>query len=294
MRVPVSFQRRESATRMDAKLLDACVLLLGPQVRRKGASILPQLDVAAVRRAYRVLAVATHPDAAPRGGARHSDSRRFIEASRAYELLMGYLMGRAGSSVSGPSPRADASRGQGPRHPGAERRGTGEKKRAGERRGGEKRDSEEKRDSAGKKTTGEKRSRSPLFYRGSVPRRRLRLAEFLYYSGRVSWQSLINAIVWQRAMQPKFGELAREMQGISGPDLAKILGSRLRHEQMGETAQRLRILTAAEVERVLRMQRARRRLIGRYFVEKESMAGDALREIIGELHRHNARYGRQG
>jgi hypothetical protein len=51
---------------MNGKLLDACALLLGLQVRVKGASILQQLDVAPVRRAYRVMAVATHPDAARR------------------------------------------------------------------------------------------------------------------------------------------------------------------------------------------------------------------------------------
>ncbi len=166
-----------------------------------------------------------------------------------------------------------------------ERKKPGDEQKPGEKRGGEKRKTEEKRSGRKSGDAGQTRgsarthasngsSAAPLFYRGPVPRRRLRLAEFLYYSGRIPWQSLINAIVWQRAMQPKFGELAREMQSISRPDLAKILGSRLRHEQMGETAQRLRLLTAAQVERILRMQRARRSLIGRYFVEKESMAGD--------------------
>ena len=109
-----------------------------------------------------------------------------------------------------------------------------------------------------------------------VPRRRLRLAEFLYYTGRVSWQSLINAVVWQRKAQPRFGELARELRSISSQDLARLLSSRLRHEQMGETAQRLRLLSAAEVERILRLQRARKRPIGRYFLEKESMTSATL------------------
>jgi len=310
---------------MNAKLLEACALLLGPTARAKGAAILQHLDVAVVRRAYRVLAVATHPDSARRSGSRQSDGRRFVEASNAYELVMSYLLGRPSPAARGGGPRTDAARSQGARRPGSDRRGAGENakkpqdkgpgekqkpgdkratgdKRHTEQKRREKRKTEEKRETgragdagqtrgAGQAHTAGGSRATALFYHGPVPRRKLRLAEFLYYTGRISWQSLISAIVWQRAMQPKFGELAREMKGISSQDLARILSSRLRHEQTGQTAQRLRLLSATEVERVLRLQRARRRLIGRYFVEKESMPGDALSGIMHELFRHNARYG---
>jgi hypothetical protein len=70
----------------------------------------------------------------------------------------------------------------------------------------------------------------------------------------------------------------------------RILASKLRHEQTGETARRLRLLSAAEVVRILRLQRARHKPIGRYFVEKESMASPVLSGILQELFRHNARY----
>jgi len=235
-----------------------------------------------VRRAWRVLALSSHPDAARHAGAKSGtqDGRRFIEASRAYELLMGYLLNRTAPGSPGTRaarPRAGHSPARGP----AERRAAGEKRGTAEKRTpNQKRSSTEKRGGA-------------LFYRGPVPRRRLRLAEFLYYTGRVSWQSLIGAVVWQRKAQPRFGELARELRSISSQDLVRILGSRLRHEHTGETAQRLRLLTADEVERILRLQRARRRLIGRYFVEKESMTAAMLGSIIHELYRHNARWGRQ-
>ena len=238
---------------IDSRLLEACALLLGASTRTAGAAYLQQLDPATVRRAWRALAVSSHPDAARRGGVKSgtNDDRRFIEASRAYELVMGYLLSRPASPFSS----ARASKRPAPEKP-------------AEKRGG------------------------ALYYRGMVPRRRLRLAEFLYYTGRVSWQSLINAVVWQRKAQPRFGELARELRSISSQDLARLLGSRLRHEQMGETAQRLRLLSAAEVERILRLQRARKRPIGRYFLEKESMTSATLVSLLRELHRHNARWGR--
>ena len=81
---------------------------------------------------------------------------------------------------------------------------------------------------------GSKSAGGPLFYHGPLPRRPLRLAEFLYFTGRISWQSLISALVWQRAVRPRFGELARELRSITSADLAKILASKLRHEQTGK------------------------------------------------------------
>jgi hypothetical protein len=284
------------ALEMDAKLLNACALLLGPHVRRRGPTYLQSLDVAAVRRAYRVMAVASHPDAVRRSGAQQgqADGKCFIEASLAYELLMGYLLNRKAGGAPTRATRPRAEPGRTARRAGGEKRGTGEKKGAGDKRAAsDKRSAGDKRGASDKPSGGERRSSravEPLFYRGPMPRRRLRLAEFLYYTGRVSWQSLIAAIVWQRASQPRFGELARELQDISSQDLARILGSRLRKEQTGQAAQRLRILTSQQVERILRMQRARRRMIGRYFIEKESMSSAMLSTILREMYRHNARF----
>jgi hypothetical protein len=253
------------------------------------AAFVQQLDVAAVRRAWRKLAVAIHPDAARRGARGTADGRQFVEASRAYELLMGYLLAQ-------PVQPHPARRGPAEKRAAAEKRSQPERRGPAEKRGGADRRAERhtasERHAASERRGAAERHTAPLFYRGSVPRRRLRLAEYLYYSGRISWQSLISALVWQRASQPRFGELARELRSISAPDLVRILGSRLRQEYTGEAAQRLEILTAAQVERILRLQRARRRLIGRYFVEEERMSAAVLTSILFELYRHNARWGR--
>jgi hypothetical protein len=260
---------------MDRHLIDAYATLLGAQARRGGQIPLHQLDISIIRRAYRRLAVTTHPDAALRSGAKSGsvDGKRFIEASRAYELLMGYLLahGTGGRPAGARTPRPRPA-------PGADRTA------------GEKRSRGSGASSTGSAANG---AHHPLFYHGSLPRRRLRLAEFLYYSGRVSWQSLISAIVWQRAARPKFGELAKELRAITREDLLKVLGSKRRHEQTGETARRLRLLTAEEVARILRLQRARHKAIGRYFVEKELMPRVEFARILRELFRHNALYGRE-
>jgi hypothetical protein len=266
---------------MDLHLIDACATLLGPQARKGGQGFLHQLDISVIRQAYRRLAVASHPDAALRAGSKPGsvDGKRFIEASHAYELLMGYLLNRRGAAAPAaprprPRPGSAAERPSAKKHA-SEKNATG----AGSSRG------------AG--TTAGTSARTPLYYHGPLPRRRLRLAEFLYYSGRVSWQSLIASIVWQRTARPKFGELARELRAISGRDLVTILHAKHRHEQTGETARRLRLLSAEEVARILRLQRARHKPIGRYFVEKERMPSAELARILWELFRHNARYERE-
>jgi hypothetical protein len=281
---------------MDRRLIDAMATLLGPQAGKVGQTFLHQLDVSVIRRAYRRLAMATHPDAVRQSGGRSAatDGKRFIEASQAYELLMGYLLGRlrsapapASSRPARPAPPAGDKR----TSPGADKRASGEKRGTGDKRaagGGD------KRAKGGTHGPGAaKPSHNPLYYRGPLPRRKLRLAEFLYYSGRVPWQSLIAAIVWQRAVQPRFGELAKELRSITGQELIRILGAKRRGEQTGETARRLQLLTAEEVARVLRMQRARHKPIGRYFVENERMPSAELTRILRELYRHNARYGKE-
>ena len=65
---------------MELHLIDACATLLGPQARKGGQSFLHQLDVSVIRQAYRRLAVASHPDAAVRQGAKpgSADGKRFL------------------------------------------------------------------------------------------------------------------------------------------------------------------------------------------------------------------------
>ena len=128
-----------------------------------------------------------------------------------------------------------------------------------------------------------------IYYRGPLPNRRLRIAEFLYYSGYISWQSLIKALVWQRASRPKFGEIARQLRIVTAGDMARVLQSRESREPTGAAASRLRLITVEDVRRILRIQRARQRPIGRYFVEQEKVSNEELLRLLHELFRHNAR-----
>ncbi len=259
---------------MEAKLLDACAVLLGPQARRAGQALLRQLTVATVRAAFRRLALRTHPD-------RAGDGALFIEASRAYELLMAFLLARR-------RPEDVRRQGayQGPSSsPGARPRPHAQGPAAGQRSS-----AAGARPYAGTHGARARADRGrEVFYHGPLPRRRLRLAEFLYYSGSISWQSLINSLVWQRSGRPKFGEIARQLQLVSATDMTRVLLARVRHEPTGAAASRLRLITVDDVRRVLTIQRARQRPIGRYFVENERMSDTELARLLHELFRHNAK-----
>jgi hypothetical protein len=258
---------------MDAKLLDACAVLLGPQARRAGQALLRQLTVATIRAAFRRLALRTHPDRAP------TDGSLFVEASRAYELLMAFLLARRSSE--------EMARRAGARpHPSSARSYAAEARPypAGAHPAGARPYAAGTHGAKARADRGRE-----MFYHGPLPRRRLRLAEFLYYSGSISWQSLIGALVWQRSGRPKFGEIARQLQIVSASDMSRVLLARARHEQTGAAASRLRLLTVEDVRRVLSIQRARQRPIGRYFVEKERMSDMELSRLLHELFRHNAR-----
>ena len=278
---------------MESKLLDACAVLLGPQARRAGQALLRQLTVATVRAAFRRLALRTHPDSA----SGPTDGAQFIEASRAYELLMAFVLARRspeevrrqgayqgpsgfthpGQRPHGPRPRPAGAR---PYSAGARTYTAGAHAHQADSRPHE---------AGAQRASGHADRAKEIFYHGPLPRRRLRLAEFLYYSGNISWQSLIGALVWQRSGRPKFGEIARQLRLISAGDMTRVLLARVRHEQTGAAASRLRLITVEDVRRVLRIQRARQSPIGRYFVEKGRVSDPELSRLLHELFRHNAR-----
>jgi hypothetical protein len=126
-----------------------------------------------------------------------------------------------------------------------------------------------------------------------VPLHRLRLAEFLYYTGRVSWESLIRAIVWQRKGRPRFGEVARRFGCISREDLLRVLRLQMQNERTGEAASRLHVLSAEEVRLILSCQRTLQKPIGRYFIETGAITRAELVQCLGELRKHNVGCGQK-
>jgi hypothetical protein len=129
----------------------------------------------------------------------------------------------------------------------------------------------------------------------ALPRRKLRLAEYLYYSGRISWSALTDAVAWQRKQRPAIGRLAVTAGYLTAEQVARLLDRRrLAGEQgvpLGEYAVRHGVLTQFQRLALLGRQIRLQRRIGEYFVEQGLVAPEELDELRRRIAWHNVRQG---
>ncbi len=129
-----------------------------------------------------------------------------------------------------------------------------------------------------------------------LPRRRLRLAEFLYYSGRISFGAFVEAIVWQRRQRPAMGRIAVEFGFLTLSEVIEILQRRRGDDAFsvpfGEYAVRAGRLTPFQVLAILGAQHRRQRPIGEFFVECGLVRAGDVDALLRAMAAHNARYQR--
>jgi hypothetical protein len=129
-----------------------------------------------------------------------------------------------------------------------------------------------------------------------LPRRRLRLAEYLYYSGRASWTELVEAIAWQRAQRPRLGRIAVDFGFLAPDDVGVLLEARREAGAnaipFGEWAVRRGYLTSFQLLAALGQQLRKQRPIGQFFVARGVVEADELNDIRRRILRHNARWPR--
>ena len=234
----------------EATLVGASILLLGTPL------IPASLTADRLRSAFRRMAMATHPDSRRRD----LTGRDFIRVQEAYELLRCHLHGRSGrlKTPAGPS----AHRGSGsPRHPGQRAEA-----------------------SAGRRASADS---SAWYWKGGIPNRQLRLGEYLFYTGIISWDMMIKAIVEQRRSRPRLGQLAQEQDLLDGGDLAAGLAARKPGERIGDTLRRLGLLSPAKVEDLLSEQRRTQKPIGRQLVSLGGVHVQDLPRILARHWQHN-------
>ncbi|MCB2185954.1 MAG: J domain-containing protein [Deltaproteobacteria bacterium] len=128
---------------------------------------------------------------------------------------------------------------------------------------------------------------APRFHVGGVPHRRLRIGEYLYYTGRVSWQDLMASLVWQKGRRPVFGRIALEWHLLSPLDLETLLGAREFGERIGECAIRLGLIKDFWVRTILLRQAKLQPLLGAFFVEQGLVAPGVMQLCLNRLSRHN-------
>ncbi len=132
------------------------------------------------------------------------------------------------------------------------------------------------------------------FYGGPLPRRPLRFAEFLYYSGRASFWTFTEALGWQRRQRPAIGRLAVDAGHLTPDDVSRVLEERRRAgaggTAFGEVAVRMGLLSPPAVSALVARQRTLQRPIGQFFVERGVLLPREPPEICASVMRHNARW----
>ena len=214
-----------------------------------------------LRAAYRRRAMETHPDRAQAVGRSEAElAREFRRVSEAYRVLSARAVA-APPRPPAPRPRPDPVRARPSEPPRPPRAAAQEED-------------------------------PPA---GELPRRKLRLAEYLYYSGRVPWSAFMEAIAWQRRQRPALGRLAVSAGYLTADQVARLLDRRRASGDqavpIGEYAVRQGLLTSFQLLALLGRQLRMQRRIGEFFVEQGLVARDELEELRRKIAWHNARQG---
>jgi hypothetical protein len=135
--------------------------------------------------------------------------------------------------------------------------------------------------SAGRKTNN-------AYYSGMIPNRILQIGQYLYYRGKISFGSMIDAVVWQRKQRPSIGEIAVQWGLLEAADLGTIMKACDRPRFFGEKAVELGLLTTFQVNTILLYQRSQQMRLGDYFVQHTIVATEEMEQLVQDLTEHNA------
>jgi len=216
-----------------------------------GTDVLPRdLDAVRLRKAYRRMAILTHPDTRRQKGG--PDFRRVREAFDELTRYVGQIeVSRVRRGTRQPPPRTHAA--SAPQPPRA-------------------------------------RAVEPViwYWKGKIPSRPLLMGEFLFYSGLIPWNLLIKAIVEQKRSRPNLGQLACRLGLLTPERLSAALRKRRQGEKLGGALVRLAVLDRPTVDRLLVEQRLLQRPLGWHIVQMGCLPMSEIPAFLGRLWRHNA------
>ncbi len=231
------------------ELIHACRILFAHEIGFD-FDFLKALDPSGLKVAYRKKALETHPDRSKTLGRTEEEMNcLFKEVSSAYEILSPFV---AGKNVPDRPTRVN----------------------------GQKRKKQPSRPP-------EKNSFQNRYCHGAIPARELKIGQFLYYSGRISWRILISAIAWQKRQRPLFGQIAMQWNILSSDDIVKILKEKTYNEKFGEYALRKCYFTPFQHMAVMGRQRKLQPLICGYFIREGILTPEEIEELVMSVSDHN-------
>ncbi len=129
---------------------------------------------------------------------------------------------------------------------------------------------------------------STFYFRGKIPFRVLELGRYLFYSGKISYGELIEALTWQRLRRPLIGIVALRWGWLAKQSIEKIIAATGLTGRFGERAVRLGLLTEFQVRVLLYYQRTLQERLGQYFIRKNRLTPEELEHIVQKMNEHNA------
>lgn len=264
-----------------AELFEACYTLFGSEID-VSIDFLRYLQLSGIKAAYRQKALETHPDRARTLGRDEMLlGMQFREATDAYEKLRAYLNSEL--ILIPPGSQAPPQK-RNPRPAHSQRREPGYRKRRNER-------------TKARHRTAPNRNKKPKqgkFFTGPLPARPLMLGQFLYYSGHISWDDFIKALIWQKRQRPLMGRIALEWGFLNPDDIPKILRQRHLREKFGQSALRMGFLSHFELLALIGKQKMLQRPLGEYFVRKGVLSRFELERLLVRQQHHNQRFPKTG
>lgn len=274
-----------TAVLVEQDLLQACQVIFGDELNIS-REFLEYVQLSGVKSAYRKRAKETHPDSLVGQGqvAQLRGAQQFQRVQKAYKNLSFYLDAREkGVRVAVVSPVAPTN----PYQAGRTARTDFNRKRAQARHRKKPSGSAGQGCGYSKERPSHNGTQGNLFS-GRLPNRPLLFGHFLYYSGLVSWQSLIKALVWQRSSRPRLGEIGCRFGWLSPDDVFSLLRSP-DGRPLGQRAVDRGLLTPRQLNTLLAIQKSQQKRLGEYFVQNRIFEKARLQEILSRHYVHNYR-----
>jgi len=242
----------------ETTLLAACRTLFGHEISLN-QGFLEYLQPSGAKSAFRSLAKAHHPDGFAQSSAqvRSRQAERFREIRQAYDLIIDFLENR--HRMKPCLPHYQASQATTHWNWSAVRH---------------------------------RQAQKPHCRSAVIPSIPLEFGMFSYYQGKVTYQQLIEALVWQRRQRPTLGVIAQDWGWLSEAKVTQILGHRGHAVRFGKKAVELGYLRPKQVDTLLRHQRSLQRKIGQYFIEKGLITEEEAHQIAKSLENHNSQVSR--
>ena len=249
---------------VETDLLNACTTLFGSEINAS-IDFLNYLQASGLKTAYRKRAMETHPDRCLTLGRQAGlMNEQFKRVKEAYETLLTFIEQSNRRII-----RTTVKTRQQPTP------------------------SKKKKPAPPKKQPPHRNNPTDHYYTGRLPNRELLIGQYLYYSGAISWRTLIRAIAWQIKHRPRIGQLAVDWGIMTRRDIVKILSQKSWNEKFGECALRTGHITKFEHIALLGKQRGIQSPLCRYFIRKQILSQAQISYYLRKQALHNLNLSRK-